>query len=241
MKGDLFNDVVEPSVRVGTHPWYSVPLSIVTHVLLVGALLAVPFVGSYVLPAPQTMLAFIRPPATPLPPAPSIEVAPVPASLVNELLRADAAPLEAPARMTDDPPAIAAAPPGPPLSSVRSGSDIALLSPATPVTLVTPPPAPAPVSTPTRVGGAIGEPRKVHHVAPAYPAIARTARREGIVILEATIAKDGRVIDARVLRSSDMFDQAAIDAVRQWRYTVPTLNGVPVDVLMTVTVRFTLH
>jgi protein TonB len=241
MRGDLFNDVVDPSVRVGPHAWYSVPLSIITHGVLVGALLVVPFVGRQVLPTPQTVLAFATPPATPVPPAPVIDVAPVPASLVNELPTLDAAPLAPPDGIPEEPPALAVAArqPGPP-TTVRPGPDISLLPPET-TTLATPPTVTPVESSPPRVGGAIEEPRKIHHVAPLYPAFARAARREGTVILEATIAKDGRVIDARVLRSSDVFDQAAIDAVRQWRYTVPTLNGVPVDVLMTVTVRFMLN
>ena len=85
------------------------------------------------------------------------------------------------------------------------------------------------------------EPRKLNHVPPVYPPIARAARREGTVILEATIAADGRVTNVRVLQSSPLFDEAAIDAVRQWRYTTPTLNGVPVAVTMTVVVRFGLR
>ena len=63
---------------------------------------------------------------------------------------------------------------------------------------------------------------------------------QGIVIIEATIAKDGSVKDARVLKSMPLLDQAAIDAVRQWKFTPTLLNNVPVEVLMTVTVNFTL-
>jgi len=61
------------------------------------------------------------------------------------------------------------------------------------------------------------------------------------VIIEATISVDGRVQDARILRSVPLLDQAAVDAVRQWTYTPTTLNGVAVPVIMTVTVRFTLQ
>ena len=62
----------------------------------------------------------------------------------------------------------------------------------------------------------------------------------GVVILEAVIGVDGRVADAKVLRSIPLLDQAAVDAVRQWVYTPTLLNGVPVPVIMTVTVNFTL-
>jgi protein TonB len=63
---------------------------------------------------------------------------------------------------------------------------------------------------------------------------------QGVVILEAVIGVDGRVSDARILRSIPLLDQAAIDAVQQWEYTPTMLNGVPVPVIMTVTVQFTL-
>ena len=62
----------------------------------------------------------------------------------------------------------------------------------------------------------------------------------GVVILEATIDGEGSVRDVRVLRSKPLLDQAAVDAVRQWRFTPTLLNDHPVPVLMTVTVSFAL-
>jgi protein TonB len=241
MRGELFSDVVEPCVHVGTRSWYSVPVSIGIHSALVSTLIVVPFAGPYVFPTPQTVLAFITPPAIPLPPDAALELVPVPASLVRDHVNPEAAPLMAPDNVSDERPVVGATSPTEPrhLTSVRARSDIAV-PPASAMTTAMH--APPPVSSePIRVGGALEEPRKVHHVPPVYPAIARASRQEGTVILEATIARDGRVLRARVLRSNVLFDQAAIDAVRQWRFTTPTLNGVPVDVLMTVTVRFTLR
>jgi len=75
-------------------------------------------------------------------------------------------------------------------------------------------------------------------VAPIYPAVAAQARISGTVILEATIAPSGEVVDVTVLRSVPLLDAAAVAAVRQWRYDAPLLNGTPVAVLLTVTVRF---
>ncbi len=74
-----------------------------------------------------------------------------------------------------------------------------------------------------------------------YPITAQQARLEGVVVLEATIDERGSVERLRVIESAPLFDQAALDAVRRWRYTPTLLNGVPVPVLMTVTVRFTLR
>ena len=103
------------------------------------------------------------------------------------------------------------------------------------------PPPPVKPPDPVRPGGVIKYPTKVHHVPPVYPRLAQDAKVEGLVILEAIIAVDGRVQDVKILRSKPLLDQAAIDAVRQWRFTPTLLNGVPVPVIMTVTVKFELR
>jgi protein TonB len=95
-------------------------------------------------------------------------------------------------------------------------------------------------SGPVRVGGQIKAPAKVNNVAPVYPPVARQARVEGTVILEATISPQGRVTNAKVLRGIPLLDAAALAAVRQWVYSPTMLNGVPVPVVMTVTVNFRL-
>ena len=90
------------------------------------------------------------------------------------------------------------------------------------------------------MGGDIRPPQKIRDVAPRYPAIAQASRVEGIVILEALISEDGSVQNVKVLRGKPLLDDAATDAVRQWRFTPPLLNGQPVPVVMTVTVSFSL-
>jgi protein TonB len=93
---------------------------------------------------------------------------------------------------------------------------------------------------PLRVGGDIKEPKKIVDVRPIYPRLAQEAEVQGLIIIEATIDEGGNVVDARILRAVPMLDQAALDAVLQWKYTPPTFNGQPVSVMMTVTVNFTL-
>ena len=93
---------------------------------------------------------------------------------------------------------------------------------------------------PVRVGGAITEPKKLVHINPVYPEIAQQARIQGVVILEVIIGEDGAVREAKVLRPAPMLDQAAVDAVLQWKYTPTLLNGQRVPVIMTVTVTFSL-
>jgi protein TonB len=92
-----------------------------------------------------------------------------------------------------------------------------------------------------RVGGNIKAPTKVRDVRPVYPLVAMQARVSGMVIIEARIGSDGSVEDARVLRSIPLLDQAALDAVLQWKFVPTLLNGVPTPVIMTVTVNFTVE
>ena len=99
--------------------------------------------------------------------------------------------------------------------------------------------AKAKLVAPLRIGGQIKPPLKIKDVKPVYPAIAQSARVAGVVTIEATIGPDGKVIDAKVVRSIPLLDQAALDAVRQWEYTPTLLNGVPVPILVTVTITFT--
>jgi len=107
-------------------------------------------------------------------------------------------------------------------------------------TVVPPPPSPEPIA-PVRLHPGMTAPVKVADAAPVYPAIARLARVEGVVILEAVLDVEGRVDSVRVLRSIAQLDQSAVDAVKRWRFTPALLNGQPVSVVMTVTVNFRLQ
>jgi TonB family protein len=93
---------------------------------------------------------------------------------------------------------------------------------------------------PVRVGEGIVEPRKIKNANPEYPAAAKAAHVQGVVILECHIRPDGTVEDVKVLRGIPLLDDAAVKAVRQWAYTPTLLNGVAVPVIMTVTVNFRL-
>lgn len=91
-----------------------------------------------------------------------------------------------------------------------------------------------------RAVGDIQFPKLIKEVPPRYPEVARQARVEGMVILEAKTDEQGSVIEARVLRSIPILDQAAIDAVKQWKYEPLIINGKARKVLFTATVRFML-
>lgn len=93
-------------------------------------------------------------------------------------------------------------------------------------------------TTAVRPGGTIGNPIKIKDVSPVYPAVAKSARVGGRVLVEAIVGPDGRVADARVLKSVPLLDQAALDAVKQWEYAPTRVKGVAVPVIINVAVNF---
>jgi len=95
-----------------------------------------------------------------------------------------------------------------------------------------------PATRAVRVGGSIANPTKTKNVLPVYPAVAKSARVGGTVLVEATIGPDGKVADARVVRSVPLLDQAALDAVRQWEYAPTRVRGTAVPVIITVAINF---
>ena len=148
----------------------------------------------------------------------------------------NAAPIVAPAAIAPEPPSMPEPVTAPIASGVLAGDGISAVAPPPPPPL---PPAPPTRQEPVRVSS-LQRPTRVFSVDPAYPAAARAARIEGLVIIEAVIDTDGHVASARVLKSVALLDQAALDAVRQWRFTPTLLNGTAVPVVMTVTVNFAL-
>jgi len=109
------------------------------------------------------------------------------------------------------------------------------------------PPKPAPVGQPAppekrvyRVGGEVRPPELIHDVKPVYPPLARQARIQGTVGMEAVITGAGVIESLRLLHGHPLLAPAALDAVRQWRYRAATLNGKPVDVALSIEVHFTL-
>ena len=100
--------------------------------------------------------------------------------------------------------------------------------------------APPPPSRAVRIGGQIKQPKLLHQEKPHFPELAAQARLSAIVIMEALVDTQGRVKSVTVLRGAPLFDEAAIEAVKQWRYQPLLLNGVPTDFILTVTINFNL-
>ncbi len=243
MSHELFEEVVKPTVTVGSRSPYSVAASIAVHVLIIGAVVIAPLMAVDVLPAPTRSLPdYVLVVSPPVPPAST----PAPARDAEARANAEAPaePATAPDVPTEAPDGIRdREPPAPPAMSVgHVVSDRLLdsLGPGGPGTRTPSPPPPQVPSGPVRIGGQIREPVKVVHVPPVYPAIAQNARIHGTVTIEAVIGTDGAVREATVRSGVPLLDQAALDAVRRWRYRPTLLNGVAVPVIMTVQVRFTL-
>jgi protein TonB len=91
------------------------------------------------------------------------------------------------------------------------------------------------------VGGNVQRANLIRQVRPRYPALAKQARIQGTVILEAVISKRGSVENLKVVKGHPLLIQSALNAVKQWRYRPTVLNGVPVEVITRITVNFNLR
>ena len=110
---------------------------------------------------------------------------------------------------------------------------------ATAVAPPPPPPPPAPPGT-IRVGGNVMQSKLISQPHPVYPPEAKQARIQGVVKLNATIAKDGTVQRLEVMSGHPLLIPAALDAVKQWVYQPTLLNGQPVEIQTEIDVNFTL-
>jgi len=240
MEKRLFEDLID-SDRVAhrTQQSKTLPVSLALHTIAAALIVIVPLLSADQLPDPASAVKafFVEPMAAPAPPPPPPPPAARPANapkvipkpiLENKFV----APVEVPEEITPEESidmgveggagGVEGGVPGGVVGGIVGGL----------------PDAPPPPVQAVRVGGQIKEPKKLKNVAPVYPDIAKQARVQGVVILECTISPQGKVTDVKVLRGIPLLDSAAVDAVKQWVYTPTLLNGVPVPVIMTVTVNF---
>src|SRR5262245_17763351 len=242
MSHDMFGDLVsrKPAIRSRRAPL--VVVSVLTHALVVLAIVTLSLVATEALPSPREAIEFFVPSAEMVeapPPPPPHTVTTAARQPDASAGNANAAPVVLPDGIS---------PENDFEREVATSSRVGLVFGAAsspPEEFgwreprpVSPPPAPA---VPSRLHSGIQAPEKIADKAPVYPPIATAARVQGIVILEATIDESGQVVDVKVLRSVQMLDAAAIDAVKQWRYSPALLNGAPIPVIVTVTVRFALN
>ena len=234
--------------RLRTPRRSSVPVLISTaaHGIVLAVLLAIPILyATTELPDVPDMLAFVvsAAPPPPPPPPPPAPAAPSKPKVVKPVptVSPEAAPVEPPREIVEEmhidseseegvPGGVEGGIPGGVVGGVVGGI----------IDLPPPPPPPAAPQSPVRVGGELKAPALLERVEPEYPLIAVRARVQGVVILEAVVDRQGRVEELRVLRSIPLLDDAALAAVRQWRYSPLLLNGKPERFVLTVTVSFNL-
>jgi periplasmic protein TonB len=243
MERRLFEDLVDSDVAIHKgRKGYTLPVSLAVHAIVLVGVVVVPLLSSGELPEPTTAVKafFVEPsappppPPPPPPPAPRAPDRPRPVNTPAPTTPTFTAPVDVPEEIKQDEGIDLGVEGGVP-GGVEGGVAGGVVGGVVGGLPDAPPPPEA-----VRVGGNIKEPKKLKETKPVYPAIARSARVQGIVILECTISPQGRVTDVKVLRGIPLLDQAAIEAVKQWVYTPTLLNGVPVPVIMTVTVNFTL-
>ena len=242
MPRELFGEVVDHSATISSGKWNTVPVSIATHALIIGVVVIMSLISVDVLPTvPRYMQPYMAA-VLEVPDGPQAAAAARPRPAGGELAtaRPDAAPVVPPdgirpdsGIVRDPEPAVSAGVDGGLPGGVQGGG-VNLLPEA-------PPPPPSAPSVPIRLSAGVTAPVKIKDVRPIYTDLALRAGIQGTVVIEAIINTDGQVINARVLRSIPLLDQAALEAVRQWAFMAGRLNGVPVAIIMTVTVTFNLQ
>jgi protein TonB len=244
----MFEDsLIESGGKLRTKRGMTTTVSFLLQAVLVGVLVLIPLLFTEALPKTQLMTFLVAPPPPPPPPpppaaAPVKVVKQVQTDIVNGQLRTPTKIPEKVQMIKEDeapPPVMSAAgvvggvPGGVPGGSM--GGVIGGIISSTPVAVPK-------VATPqrVRVSQGVTQGLLIRKVQPNYPPLARQARIQGSVLLQAEISKDGTIENLRLISGHPMLAPAAIEAVKQWRYKPYILNGEPVEVETQITVNFTL-
>jgi periplasmic protein TonB len=244
----MFEDsLLESGGRLKTKRGMTTMLSMILQVFLIGLLVLIPLLFTEALPKQQLMTFLVAPPPPPPPPpppaaAPVKVVKQIQSDINNGQLRT---PTKIPEKVQmikeeeQPPPTMAAGgvvggvPGGVP--GGQMGGVIGGIISSTPVAVPK-------VATPqkVRVSQGVSQGLLIKKVQPPYPPLARQARIQGQVVLQADISKDGTIQNLRLISGHPMLAPSAIEAVKQWRYKPYFLNGEPVEVETQITVIFSL-
>jgi protein TonB len=244
----MFEDsLIESGGKLKTKRGWTSLVSFALQVVIVGVMVLIPLIFTEALPKTQLMTFLVAPPPPPPPPPPAAApvkvVKQIQTDIVNGQLRT---PTKIPKKVEiikedEAPPPVMATtgvvggvPGGVPggsmggvLGSIASAGSVAALPK---------------VATPqrVRVSSGVQSGLLVRKVQPTYPPLARQARIQGTVILQAQISKSGDIENLQLISGHPMLAPAAIEAVKQWKYKPYLLNGEPVEVETTVQVNFSL-
>ncbi len=236
--GDIFY-IVES--RPG-NPWAAIG-SLACLSLLLMAAIVIPLLRTDPLPKRETLTMLYLPPA----PAAGGNHTKVQAPKASSTYTPTSTGITAPVHKTQEAPpspvgttgGMIGGVPGGVVGGVPGGVFSEMLNSASTVPILAKSPVPTPVKR-MRIASRVAEANLIHDVAPQYPPEAGRARIEGTVVLMAVIGKDGSVKDVRVESGLPILAQAAIDAVKQWRYKPYVIDGEPVEIDSRVTINFTL-
>jgi protein TonB len=241
----MFEDsLIESGGKLKTKRGRTSAVAFIIEFMIIGVMVLIPLIFTEALPKGQMMFLLVAPPPPPPPPPPAaavVHVKQIQTDIVNGELRT---PTKIPQKVKmiqedEAPPAMATTgvvggvPGGVPGGSM--GGVMGSILSATPVAVPK-------IATPTRVRVSLGVSQGllIRKVPPAYPPLARQARIQGVVILQAQISKEGNIQNLQLISGHPMLAPAAIEAVKQWKYKPYLLNGEPVEVDTQVQVNFTL-
>ncbi len=239
----MFEDsLIESGNKLKTKRLTTSIVSFFGQFLLLGILILIPLIYTEALPKTQLMTFLVAPPPPPPPPPPPaavVKVVKVQSDLVNGQLRQ---PTKIPQKVQiikeeEAPPAMAGGVMGGVPGGVPGGSMGGVIGGMINSTAAIPK-----VATPqrVRVSSGVSAGNLIKRVQPNYPPLARQARIQGQVVLQAEISKEGTIQNLQLISGHPMLAPAAIEAVKQWRYKPYLLNGEPVAVDTQVVVNFTL-
>lgn len=236
----MFEDsLMESGGRIRTNQKWTTPLSFLIQALVIGVLILIPLIITEGLPTRLLMAAVMAPPPPPPPPpppAPKIEHVQRVSEIVDGALRT---PSKIPKKVEmikeDEAPPPSSGVVGGVVGGVPGGSAGGVIGGL--VASTAPPPR---VATPQklRISSGVADGNKIAGTDPVYPQMAKIAHVQGDVVLQALISKGGTIENLRAISGHPILIQAAMDAVRQWRYKPWVLNGEPVEVETTITVKF---
>jgi len=234
--------------KTGEWQRLTIPIAVIGEVILVFMLVLIPLIYTEALPKAQLMTLLVAPPPPPPPPPPpaAAPVRVIRRVTADDIMRAPTVIPKTIAVIKDEPDVpqsaavgVVGGVPGGMPGGTPGGVLGSILSSAA----VAPPPPPPPQSTTPkriRVGGNVEQAKLIFKPVPEYPPLAKVARIQGVVRLEAIISRDGTVQDLKVLSGHPLLVKSALEAVQRWRYQPTLLNGEPVEIVTEIDVNFTL-
>jgi len=241
----MFEDsLVESGGKLRTRRGMTTTISFILEVLFLGVLVLLPLIFTEALPTKQLMTMLTAPPPPPPPPPPPaaapVIVKKIQSELDNGQLRTPTA-IPKKIQMIKEDEAPPSSGPAGVVGGVPGGVPGGAIGGVLGSVMSVPTAVPK-VATPqrVRVSQGVSQGLLIHKVTPQYPPLARQARIQGTVVLQAVIGKDGSIQGLHVVSGHPMLTNSALEAVKEWRYKPYYLNGEPVEVETTINVNFTL-